>query len=159
MSEDRVEGGCACRAVRYRLRAAPLFVNCCHCSWCQRETGSAFVVNAMIETANVELLAGEPILVDTPSASGKGQKIARCATCHLALWSHYPGGGPKIAFVRVGTLDSPSRFPPDAHIYTSTKLPWVALPDAVRAFPEFYDLPATWPATSMARIAALRGPG
>lgn len=156
MAEATVEGGCTCRRVRYRMHGAPLFVNCCHCSWCQRETGAAFALNAMIETSRVEVLCGEPILVDTPSASGKGQKIARCPDCHVALWSHYPGGGPKIAFVRVGTLDDPSRFPPDIHIFTSTKQPWVVIPEGAKSVPEFYDLPATWPAGSLERIGALR---
>jgi hypothetical protein len=156
MSDVSFEGGCSCRAVRYRMQATPMFVHCCHCTWCQRETGSAFVLNAMVETANVVLTAGEPVLIDTPSASGKGQRIARCPTCHVAVWSHYPGGGPRVAFVRVGTLDDPTRFPPDIHIYTSTKQPWVLIPDGARVVPEFYDLPKTWPAESLARIAALR---
>lgn len=156
MAEASVEGGCTCRRVRYRMHGTPLFVHCCHCSWCQRETGSAFVLNAMIETSRVELLAGAPVLVDTPSASGKGQKIARCRDCHVAVWSHYPGGGPKVAFVRIGTLDEPARFPPDIHIYTSSKQPWVVIPERVRSVPEFYEVPATWPAASLERFAALR---
>ena len=77
------EGGCDCRAVRYRLEDVPLFVHCCHCRWCQRETGSAFVLNAMIESDRVRLLAGEPEEVLTPSASGKGQRIARCPACRI----------------------------------------------------------------------------
>ena len=112
--------------------ARPLFVHCCHCRWCQRETGSAFVLNALIETDRVELLAGEPELVLTPSNSGKGQRIARCPVCRIALWSHYAGGGDLFRFVRVGTLDDPDRFPPDIHIFTSTKQPWVILPEACR---------------------------
>ena len=118
MASFPVEGGCDCRTVRYRMETAPLFVHCCHCRWCQRETGASFALNAMIETERVTLLAGQPEPVDTPSASGKGQKILRCPTCRIALWSHYSGAGPAVAFVRVGTLDDPDALPPDIHIYT-----------------------------------------
>ena len=122
---EPLEGGCTCRAVRYRVERKPLFVHCCHCRWCQRETGASFALNAMIEADRVALLAGEPEIVLTPSASGRGQKIARCRSCRVALWSNYGGGGDKVRFVRVGTLDEPDRLPPDIHIFTSSKQPWV----------------------------------
>jgi hypothetical protein len=156
VEQSPAEGGCACRAVRYRMHGPPLIVHCCHCRWCQRETGSAFVLNAVIETARVERLAGDPELVLTPSYSGKGQRIARCPVCRVAVWSHYPGGGDKLAFVRVGTLDDPDRFPPDIHIYTSSKQPWVVLPEGAQAVPEFYSLKDTWPEQSLARWQALQ---
>ena len=125
------EGACTCGAIRYRMTSAPLFVHCCHCTWCQRESGAAFALNAMIESDRLELLQGEPELVDTPSNSGKGQLIARCPGCHVALWSHYAGGGKAVAFVRVGTLKEPDRLPPDIHIFTSTKQPWIVLPPEI----------------------------
>jgi hypothetical protein len=151
-----VEGGCTCRAVRYRMTTRPLFVHCCHCRWCQRETGSAFVLNAMIEADRVVLLSGAPEPVDTPSNSGKGQKIWRCPKCRVALWSNYAGAGPSVHFVRVGTLDNPDVLPPDIHIYTSSKQPWVVLPEGTPAVPEFYKLQDYWPAESLERRAALR---
>jgi len=132
---DSYEGGCDCRQVRYRMTDTPLFVHCCHCRWCQRESGAAFALNAMIETARLQLLAGVPELVMTPSESGKGQKIARCPTCRIALWSHYAGAADAVAFVRVGTLDDPDRFPPDIHIFTASKQPWVVIPPGARAVP------------------------
>lgn len=150
-----LDGGCDCRYVRYRMRTAPLFTHCCHCRWCQRESGAAFALNAMIETDRVERLAGEPDLVDTPSASGQGQQIARCPSCRVALWSHYAGAGPLIAFVRVGTLDEPDSLPPDIHIFTATKQPWVILADATPAVAEFYDRKRYWPAGSLARREAI----
>ncbi|MDF2466668.1 MAG: glutathione-dependent formaldehyde-activating [Ramlibacter sp.] len=104
-----LEGGCDCRTVRYRMETRPLFVHCCHCRWCQRETGASFALNAMIEADRVTLLAEEPDIVDTPSASGKGQKIARCPKCSVAVWSNYAGAGPTVRFVRVGTLDEPDQ--------------------------------------------------
>ena len=150
-----IEGGCDCRTVRYRMETTPLFVHCCHCRWCQRESGATFALNAMIETDRVTLLAGTPETVDTPSASGKGQKILRCPSCRIALWSHYAGGGTAVAFVRVGTLDDPDALPPDIHIFTSTKQPWVILPPGTAAVPEFYDRKQHWPAESLARREAL----
>ena len=151
-----LEGGCTCRAVRYRLETAPLYVHCCHCRWCQRETGASFALNAMVESDRVTLLSGAPELIDTPSQSGKGQKIARCPQCRVAVWSHYSGAGPLVSFLRVGTLDAPDLLPPDIHIYTASKQPWVALPPGANAVPEYYDLKAHWPAESLQRRQVLR---
>lgn len=156
-SQGAFEGGCDCGAVRYRMEDVPLFVHCCHCRWCQRETGASFALNAMIETARLTRLAADPEVVLTPSASGRGQKIARCPHCRIALWSHYPGSGDRISFVRVGTLDNPDRFPPDIHIFTSSKQPWVILPRGVPAVPEFYDRNLLWPPESLARREATIG--
>lgn len=150
-----VEGGCTCRAVRYRLITKPLFVHCCHCTWCQRETGSAFVLNAMIETDRVKMLSGTPDVVLTPSNSGKGQKVVRCPTCRVAVWSHYPGAGLKVAFVRVGTLDEPNLCPPDIHIFTSTKQQWVVLPGDVPVRKGYYERDKFWPADSLKRREAM----
>lgn len=149
------EGGCTCRAVRYRMTSEPLFVHCCHCRWCQRETGASFALNAMIEADRVVLLQGTPEVVDTPSNSGKGQKITRCPICRIALWSNYSGAGDAVRFVRVGTLDEPDRLPPDIHIFTSSKQPWVVLPPNMPAVAEYYDLEKYWPASSLERRRAL----
>jgi hypothetical protein len=157
MGDETSDGGCDCRAVRYRLRTRPLFVHCCHCRWCQRESGAAFALNALIETSCIELLAGPVDVVDTPSHSGQGQRIARCPVCRIAVWSHY--GSPLVGFVRVGTLDDPDRCPPDIHIFTSTKQPWVRLSGDVPAVPEYYRSSEMWPAESLARRRALFPPG
>jgi hypothetical protein len=154
-AEPALEGGCACGGVRYRLGSPPMFVHCCHCGSCQRETGSAFAINALIESDRVELIAGAPEPVMTPSESGRGQKIWRCPDCLVALWSNYAGAGELVRFVRVGTLDRPARLPPDVHIYTRSKLPWVALPDGVPAFEAYYDGATLWPAESLSRRRAL----
>jgi hypothetical protein len=150
------EGGCTCRHVRYRMLREPLFVHCCHCRWCQRETGSAFALNAMIEADCVEPIGAEPETVVTPSHSGRGQKISRCPLCRVAVWSNYAGAGDAIRFVRVGTLDDPEHFPPDVHIFTASKQPWVALPAGTPSFVEFYDPKQVWPAASIERRRALR---
>jgi hypothetical protein len=146
-----MDGGCTCGHVRYRLDGAPMFVNCCHCRWCQRETGSAFAVNALYETARVRLLSGVTETVLTPSESGRGQKIVRCPDCRVAVWSHYSSADTRVAFVRVGTLDDPSRLPPQAHIFVASKQPWVVIPAGAPQFAAFYDLQTQWPPDSIAR--------
>ena len=151
-NNDRFLGGCVCGQVRYQLTADPLFVHCCHCTWCQRETGSAFALNAMIEADKVQVLKGKPQPHDTPSNSGRGQIIWRCPSCAIALWSNYSGAGNKIHFVRVGTLDGQDLFPPDIHIFTASKRPWVILPDGVPACPEYYDRKKHWPPKALVRL-------
>ncbi len=151
---DNLEGGCACGAVRYRLTSAPMFVHCCHCLDCQRQTGSAFVLNALIETDRIELLAREPIPTGVPTDSGQPHNIYRCVACHVALWSDY-GGRPKLRFVRIGTLDNPAVLSPDVHIHVRSKVPWVKLPHSVPSFEEYYDLNQLWPAASLERRRAI----
>jgi hypothetical protein len=155
MAETPFEGACTCGAVRYVMSSQPLFVHCCHCRWCQRETGSAFALNALIEADRVRLVQGEPEIVPTPSNSGKGQKIARCPTCRIALWSNYAGMGDALRFVRVGTLAEPDRLPPDIHIFTMSKQPWVVLPPGTPAVPAYYDRKQHWPAESLERRRVL----
>jgi hypothetical protein len=156
-AESHPAGGCTCRALRYRLTSKPLFVHCCHCRWCQRETGSAFAINALIEADRVEIVAGKPEVILMPSNSGKGQKIVRCPECRVALWSNYSGAGDLVRFVRVGTLDNPHLLPPDIHIFISSKLPWVILPRDKPVMPEYYNLKEYWPPESIERRRILRG--
>jgi hypothetical protein len=147
------EGGCSCGAVRYRLASEPMFVHCCHCLNCQRQTGSAFVINLLIEADRVELLAVEPEAVDVPREDGSAQRIYRCPDCRVAVFSEY--GGPAVKFVRGGTLDQPASVAPDVHIYTRSKLPWVTLPESVPAFEVYYDSKTLWPPESLERLAAV----
>jgi len=149
------EGGCGCRRIRYRLESRPIFVHCCHCRWCQRETGASFALNAMMESDRVTNLGAEPEMIDTPSESGAGQKVARCPQCRVAVWSHYAGAGPVVKFVRVGTLDNPDLAPPHVHIFTASKQPWVVIPEGMPAFEEYYERETLWPAESLARREAL----
>lgn len=149
------EGGCTCRFVRYRMTSGPLFVHCCHCRWCQRETGASFALNALIESDRVQLLQGEVEIIDTPSNSGKGQKISRCPRCHIAVWSNYAGAGEAVRFIRVGTLDEPDRLPPDIHIFTASKQPWVVLAPGTPSVAEYYKTSEFWPKESLERRAVL----
>jgi hypothetical protein len=155
MSET-LEGGCSCRAVRYRLTSAPMFVHCCHCLDCQRQTGSAFVLNALIETDRIAVLSGDPESVSMPTDSGRPHDIYRCRTCRIAVWSDY-GRRPPLRFLRVGTLDNPHALRPDVHIFVRSKVPWVTLPKDVPAFDVYYDMATLWPAASLERRRAILG--
>ncbi|HEY3542847.1 MAG TPA: GFA family protein [Gaiellaceae bacterium] len=149
-----MEGGCACGEIRYRLTAEPLFVHCCHCLNCQRQTGSAFVVNILIEASRVELLSGEPVRVPVVRTGKRRQQVYRCPTCQIAVYSTYTRAS--VWFVRAGTLDVPSAVEPDVHIYTRSKVPWLQLPESTPAFATYYDPEKLWPKESLARVAALR---
>jgi hypothetical protein len=155
IEENAMDGGCTCRQVRYRLIGLPMIVHACHCRWCQRETGTAHALNALYEADRVVHTAGEPEIIDTPSASGKGQKIARCPACKVAVWSNYAGLGAAARFVRVGTLDNPDLLPPDIHIFTASKQPWVVIPPGAKAVPEYYKREDVWSADSLERRRTL----
>jgi hypothetical protein len=148
------DGGCSCGEIRYRLASEPLFTHCCHCLNCQRQTGSAFVVNLLIEGDRVEVLAGEPRPVEVPRDDGSTQRIFRCPTCQIAVFSQY--SRPDVLFVRGGTLDDPAAVAPDVHIFTRSKLGWVALPEEVPAFEVYYDRDVLWPVASLERFEELK---
>ncbi|MEQ8690521.1 MAG: GFA family protein [Pseudomonadales bacterium] len=155
-------GRCACQAIEYEVRAEPMIVHCCHCRWCQRETGSAFVLNALIELEHVQVTQGSPEVTRISSESGAGQVVHHCARCATTLWSHYAfaGIGEKVAFVRVGTLLPPlidsEAFQPDVHIYTASKRHWLRLPETTPAFTEYYRASEVWSEAALARRDALR---
>jgi hypothetical protein len=153
---DTLEGACACGKLRYRMASAPMFVHCCHCSDCQRQTGTAFVLNALIEADRIELLSGNPIPYAMPTDSGRPHTVFRCADCCTAVWSEY-GGLKALRFVRVGTLDEPRGLVPDVHIYIRSKQPWLTLPEGVPAFEAYYDSRKLWPAASLERRKAALG--
>ena len=146
----KLRGGCSCGKVRYQLLAAPIRVHCCHCTDCQRHTGSAFVINALIETSAIRIIRGDLEAVPVRRAYGP-HDIYRCRECKVAVWSDY-GRRPQIRFVRVGTLDDPSALRPDIHIYTCTKAPWVRLPKGAPSFREYYDPKKVWPKKSLQRL-------
>ena len=178
-----IEGGCSCKALRYRLNRSPIIIHCCNCESCQRETGSAFAVNLVVEADQVELLPSgrhstesnlehgdmfKPKLILMPSESGRGPLVARCPICFVAVWSYYPDGGPFLSFIRGGTLDKTSvdgssikeLLQPDLFIFTKFKQPWVVYPAAAiedgKVMAEFYDPKECWPEEALTRFAATR---
>ncbi len=156
LTSDPMTGGCDCGHVRYQINHHPIYVHCCHCSWCQRESGAAFALNAMVESSEVAMLSNPPNLVDTPSPSGRGQKIARCPKCQVAVWSHYAGLGELLSFIKVGTLDDVDQLPPDVHIFTSTKQKWLSLPaDGTPVFEQYYDRKQLWDEEQLTRFERL----
>ena len=148
------DGGCFCGAVRYTMTDRPMFINCCHCRDCQKQTGGACAINAMIERDRVEVTAAAPSPHTMKTDSGRPHIIYRCDECGAAVWSDY-GDRKALLFLRISTLDDPAPFPPDAHIFTRSKLPWVVLAPGARAFDVYYDIKTEWSPDSLARRAAL----
>jgi hypothetical protein len=148
-------GGCACGKLRYVLLATPLFVHCCHCRRCQRESGTAFVTHAVIERANVKLLKGETVAGRVPTDSRRRHEIVHCATCLTALWGQHGRQPSVLLYLKVGTLDDPALAPTCAHIFTRSKLPWVSLGDStdrsVPSFDGYYSASKLWPEASLER--------
>ncbi|HVO01054.1 MAG TPA: GFA family protein [Candidatus Cybelea sp.] len=160
MAETDPSGSCFCGLVRYRLTRPPMFVHCCHCRDCQKQTGSAFAINMLIERSCVALTDGsqEPVLVTVKTDSGRPHDIYRCPQCQSALWSDYGRRG-VLLFVRAATLDEGPGIVPDVHIFTRSKLPWLPLPPGARSFAEYYDMQKEWPRDSLARRRAILGDG
>ncbi len=151
MNSNLIQGKCACGGVQYELTTSPMFVHCCHCTWCQRETGSAFAINALIETNHIRLVKGCLETIHTPSSSGIGQDIHRCSSCKTAVWSNYGAAKEAVSFVRVGTLTNPDSYPPDIHIFTSSRQQWVKLDNSIPVMAEYYQRSKYWPEESIAR--------
>ena len=150
------DGGCPCGRLRFRLLTDPMFVHACHCKNCQRETGAPFAHHALIEHTQFLVLQGEPVFVPVPSSTGARHVVARCPACHAALWNEWGASPPVTRYVRVGVLDKPSRLPPQAHIFTRSRQPWVNLDSGAPAFRSWYDAAKLWPAESLARYDAAR---
>lgn len=145
-------GGCACGAVRFELLSSPIFVQACHCSFCQRMTGSAFSVNALLESDRVFRLGQEPEAVPTPSALPAGQIAHRCGTCRVRVWSTHASLGPRVALIHAGCMDEPTAFEPELHCFVSNKMPWVIVPDGVPSFDLSYSAKELWSEHALARL-------
>lgn len=157
MADDDVvrSGGCACGAVRYDVRGTPVFVNNCHCTLCQKQTGSTSVVNMFFETERLTQHSGETTRHTVKSGSGGDHIIVRCAACGTAIWSFYPRLGDLGVGIRAGTLDDPGTVTPDAAIFVAHKMPWVTLPEGVPQFEATYDPAERLPPDRFARLKAL----
>lgn len=147
-----IDGGCACGTVRYRMQAPPLIVHCCHCHACQREVGSAFAVNILIEKTESPLLSGETEAFAVPTVSGNPHLYNRCMKCQSIVWHEYHPPGPQIRFIPAGTLDPGHGIKPDIHIFTDSKQPWVPIPEGAKSVPQFYEYRETWRPESFERL-------
>ena len=150
------KGQCDCGAVKYAMSTDPMFVHCCCCAQCQRQTGSAFVVNAIIEADRVSV-EGPVREIELSTPSGKGQIITRCTECGVAVFSNYLVREGKLRYIRVGTLDDPARCPPDVQIFTSDLPSWVRLNPEIPSFEKMYVFKDVWPADAFARWTTLFG--
>lgn len=152
-----MHGRCSCGEIEYELSESFMCVHACHCTWCQRETGSGFAMNGIIESAALTVTKGAPARIEIPSNTGKGQVVMRCPSCQVALWSHYAGSGEILSFVRVGTLDQAREITPDVHIFTSTAQSWFVFPEGAKVYPEYYPTKEVWtPEAIVRRNRALR---
>jgi hypothetical protein len=145
MADQQIAGACACGEIQFRLTGAPIVTHACHCTQCQRETGSAFAVNLMIEA--------DRLVVDAGAPERTGDDVAACPRCQTRLWAYHRMFGEKAVFVKAGVLSRGRA--PDVHCFTSTKQPWLPLPEGVPAYAENYDFEAVLSAEARSRAQAL----
>ena len=155
MGETLREGGCGCGQVRYRIEGEPMMVHNCHCRLCQQQTGSTSVINAFFEGERVSVVQGEITEHKLAGGSGRAHTICRCAACGTALWSYYARLGRLSYGVRAGTLDDPGSVTPDVVIFTESRMPWVALPEGIPAFEQYYDFREVLAPVKLDRLMAL----
>lgn len=128
-------GGCPCGAVRYAISAFPLFLYACHCTDCQRQSGSAFALNMPVATEAFRVVAGTPTGWRRLAPSGATVVSWFCGDCGGRINGERIGR-PELTVVRAGTLDDTSWLSPGAHFYTRSahagsdrrKMPHVSRP-------------------------------
>jgi hypothetical protein len=112
------------------------------------------VINLMIEADRVEVLEGDPQPVEAPRDDGSAQRIFRCPSCQVAVFSEY--GWRELLYVRGGTLDEPSAVMPDVHIFTRSKVQWLKLPEGTPAYDAYYDTRTIWRSASLERFDVIK---
>tara|TARA_Y100001934_G_C12157277_1_gene680227 strand:+ start:280 stop:783 length:504 start_codon:yes stop_codon:yes gene_type:complete len=150
-------GGCECGDTRYQFVGEPLFIHACHCTLCQRITGSAFQISMLMTKSQFSLSKGQPAVWHLKADSGNVRPVFFCERCGCQLYGDAPGRGPEIMWIQSGTLDDTTWFSPRAHIWTSSMQSWLTLPVDVPAFDTNYDAVKVWPASSLARMQASPG--
>lgn len=160
-------GHCVCKTVTYALTAPPMITHCCHCTYCQLETGSAFALNTVVESYNFTITSSlPPLFANRPSPSapdGSQHLVAYCPNraCNTDIFSYY-GANKATVYVKAGTLDHESRrrVRPDVHIFASSKVDWIDLrgevDKGVPVYEEFYDREDVWANESLVRLERLR---
>jgi hypothetical protein len=117
-------GGCLCGGVRYRFTGEPLAYYACHCTDCQRQTGSAFGLSMIVHREAVEVLRGEPRLFEVSMPDGRTKRGRCCPECPVRLWGE-PVKLPQLLILRPGTFDDPGVHEPFGDIWTQSARPWV----------------------------------
>jgi hypothetical protein len=116
-------GGCLCGRVRYQSAGEPLFSLLCHCRDCQHQSGSAFIAAMRVPVAGFLLTKGEPKLHVRASDAGNDVTLAFCDECGCPLYIRV-SSRPDIVGLRVGSLDDPGEFQPEADIFVKSAQPW-----------------------------------
>ena len=131
MSSSSIEGGCLCRAVRYRITGEPLVSGTCQCRTCRKASASAIVPWIHLDSKNFSLTSGQPVEFNS-SPSVTRTFCGRCGT-PLTYWTTSYG---ETLDVTTCSLDDPEAFPPVGHVWTSHKLSWLKLGDDLPCFEE-----------------------
>ena len=127
------EGGCQCGGIRYQIEGDPIALAICHCTDCQQQSGSAFGMSLIVPQAAFRVTLGEPRSFTKQADSGNETKCFFCGDCGVRIY-HSPSAMGTTYNVKPGTLDERSWLRPSVEVWTSSKQPWVAVPEGLRAF-------------------------
>ncbi|MCF8503272.1 MAG: GFA family protein, partial [Caulobacter sp.] len=130
-----ISGGCLCAAVRYMCASPPVMTLVCHCTNCQKQSGSAFSVNVAVATGDLRLTAGEPTVYEDRGESGQPVYRHFCGACGSPIFSSV-AAMPDLLFLKAGTLDDTSGVKPALDVWCKSAQPWVPHPAGVPQFPE-----------------------
>ena len=146
-NNEKLKGGCICGQVKYYITEKPLFTQACHCKDCKVLTGSSYVVNSSV-LENTLIVEGEVSSTELKAGSGASYKTYFCTKCGNYVYADYDSAVGRLT-VRTKTLDNSEKFPPQVHIFTKDKDPWLNLSEDVICFKEMYDQKKTWPEESL----------
>lgn len=144
------QGRCLCGEISYQIIDKPLFTHACHCTDCQKVTGSAFGLSMFILRQDFQMLSGTPTVAHPPQQYGVAA-IYACGDCGCAIYRTHSYLD-KFVFPFPGTFDDTTWVKPQAHIYTRSKQPWVQLADDEPAFEKQYKRDDVWPEASLKRL-------
>ena len=149
-----IHGGCFCGSTRYRLETAPLFCYACHCTDCNKQTGSVYACFTSIENDHITSIGALPPKITTAIRSGGIiRHMASCGKCGTRLWAS-GDTTPVTADIATGTLDLPELMEPDLHSYIESKISWAILPESAKTCRGPFDYRKHWPKSSLKRLEA-----
>tara|TARA_B100000579_G_scaffold278075_1_gene230015 strand:- start:122 stop:604 length:483 start_codon:yes stop_codon:yes gene_type:complete len=150
-NNEKLKGGCICGQVKYYITEKPLFTQACHCKDCKVLTGSSYVVNSSV-LENTLFVEGEVSSTELKAGSGASCKTYFCNKCGAYVYADYDSAFKRLT-LRTKTLNNPENFPPQVHIFTKDKDPWLNLSKDVTCFEEMYDPKKIWPEESLKRYS------